>query len=66
MDKSHTTMSRLGKYLNDTAAEMKHVKWPTVHQTLIYTALVIGISILVSLFIAGFDYVFTNLLNALI
>lgn len=59
-------MSRLGNYLNATAAEMKHVKWPTVKQTVIYAALVIAISAFTALFVAGFDYVFTNLLNALI
>ncbi len=59
-------MSRLGNYLNATAAEMKHVKWPTVKQTVIYSALVIGISAFTALFVAAFDYVFTNFLNSLI
>jgi preprotein translocase, SecE subunit, bacterial len=59
-------MNRFGKYLNDTAAEMKHVKWPTVKQTIIYSALVIAISAFTALFVAAFDYVFTNFLNSLI
>ncbi|MAZ29884.1 preprotein translocase subunit SecE [bacterium] len=59
-------MSRLGKYLNATAGEMKHVKWPTTRQAIIYSALVIGVSTLTALFVAGFDYVFTNLLNSII
>lgn len=59
-------MNRLGKYLNATAAEMKHVKWPTTKQTVIYALLVIGVSVFTALFVAGFDYVFTNLLNSLI
>lgn len=60
------TMSRIGKYLNATAAEMKQVKWPTTKQAIIYTALVIGISVFVALFVAAFDKVFTNLLNLFI
>jgi preprotein translocase SecE subunit len=59
-------MSRLGNYLNATAAEMKHVKWPTVKQTVIYSALVIAISAFTALFVAAFDYIFTNFLNSLI
>lgn len=59
-------MSRLGKYLNDTAAEMKHVKWPTSRQTIIYAVLVVAISAFTALFVAGFDYLFTNLLNSVI
>lgn len=56
-------MSRLGNYLRDTAAEMKHVSWPTQTQAFIYTALVIGVSALVALFLGAFDYVFTTMLK---
>lgn len=59
-------MSRLGDYIRDTQAEMRFVSWPTRKQALIYTALVIGIAGLVSLFTAGFDLVFTELLNLFI
>jgi len=59
-------MSKIGNYLRATATEMKHVSWPTQTQALIYTALVIGISAMVALFLSGFDYVFTNMLDLLI
>lgn len=59
-------MSRFGNYLNATAAEMKHVKWPTTKQALMYTALVIGVSIFVALFVSAADYIFTNLLNSIV
>lgn len=59
-------MSRLGNYLRDTAAEMKHVSWPTQTQALIYTALVIGVSGLVAVFLGAADYLFTGALNKLI
>lgn len=56
-------MSRIGNYVRDTAAEMKHVTWPTQTQAFVYTALVIGISGLVAIFVGAFDYLFTQILD---
>ena len=52
-------MENFINYLKDTRAELRHVSWPTQHQALIYTALVVGISIIVAAIIGVFDYVFT-------
>ena len=59
-------MSRLSNYFRDTAAEMKHVSWPTQAQTVVYTVLVIVVSALVALFLGAFDYLFTQLLDIVI
>jgi preprotein translocase subunit SecE len=59
-------MSRLGNYFRDTAAEMKHVSWPTQTQAFIYTALVIGVSALVAVFLGAADYLFTQILNKIV
>lgn len=59
-------MDKLTKYFRDTAAELKQVSWPTQQQALLYTALVIGISIIVSLFVGAFDYLFSQAINTLI
>lgn len=59
-------MEKVTKYLRDTAAEMKHVKWPTSTQAAIYTVLVIAISATVALMLSGFDYIFTYLLETVI
>lgn len=56
-------MSQFGNYLRDTAAEMKHVSWPTQTQAIIFTVLVIAVSIIVALFVGAMDYIFTGLLN---
>lgn len=56
-------MDRFINYLKDTRAELKHVAWPTQKQAAIYTGLVIGISVIVSMFLGLFDYLFTNALN---
>jgi len=51
-------MSNLSNYFKATIAEMKQVTWPTQKQAFLYTILVIVISVLVSLFLGAFDYVF--------
>jgi len=52
-------MDRLTRYLRATIAEMKHVKWPTQQQAINYTAIVIGISVVVTIFVMIADFVFT-------
>jgi len=59
-------MSRLGNYVRDTVAEMKHVSWPTQTQAFVYTVLVIGVSAFAALFLGAFDYLFTQILNKFI
>ena len=59
-------MSRIGNYFRDTAAEMKRVSWPTQQQAVIYTALVIGLSVIVAVMLSAFDYAFTWLLEFVI
>lgn len=53
-------MTQLINYLKDTFAELKHVSWPTNKQSVVYTALVVVISISVGVFIGGFDFVFSR------
>lgn len=59
-------MEKLTRYLKDTVAEMKHVKWPTSTQTAVYAVLVVVISGLVALMLSGFDYLFTYLLEQVV
>lgn len=53
-------------YLQETQAELKFVKWPSQHQTIVYTALVIGISVATAFYLGLFDYLFTSGLHKLI
>ena len=48
------------QYLKDTRGELRHVAWPTQTQTIIYTALVIAISLIIAAYLGFFDYVFTT------
>ena len=53
-------MANLIDYLKDTRNELRHVSWPTQRQTIIYTALVVGISIVVALLTGAFDFLFSQ------
>ncbi len=59
-------MNRFFNYLRATRGELKHVSWPTQRQTVIYTILVIGISILTALYLGALDYLFTKALGILL
>ncbi|NCN52775.1 preprotein translocase subunit SecE [Candidatus Parcubacteria bacterium] len=59
-------MNRFINYLRDTKGELKHVSWPSREQAIVYTVLVIAISVAVALFIAAFDFLFGEGLNLLI
>lgn len=48
------------QYIKDTQGELRHVAWPTRLQTIVYTILVVAISIGVSLYLGLFDFLFTT------
>ena len=58
-------MEKLFNYLRETKGEMKHVNWPTKHQTIAYTSLVIIISIAVAIYLGFFDFLFTEGISTL-
>lgn len=59
-------MDKLGNYVRDTISEMKQVAWPTQTQALLYTVLVIAISLIVAVFVGAFDFLFTMGIDALV
>jgi preprotein translocase SecE subunit len=59
-------MERFIAYLRDTKSELSHISWPTQRQTVVYTVLVIVLSILTSLYLGFFDFLFGEALNLLI
>lgn len=50
----------IGQYLRETRAELKHVAWPTRTQTVVFTTLVIGLSIAAAVYLGVFDYIFSE------
>ncbi len=53
-------------YFKEVKSEMSKVTWPTRKETIHYTLIVIGISLVVALFLGGLDYLFTFLIRTLI
>ena len=53
----------LKSYIQETRGEMKHVSWPTYRQTVVYTLLVIGVSVAVSIYLGFFDFAFSKLIE---
>jgi preprotein translocase SecE subunit len=56
-------MNSLTSYLRNVRMELTHVVWPTPRQAAILTALVIVISAIVAVLIAGLDAGFTSVVN---
>lgn len=57
---------QLAQYIKETRAELKHVSWPTRKQAIVYTIVVIVISLVTAVYLGAFDYVFTTLLKLVI
>jgi len=53
-------------YFKGTAAEVKHISWPTTKQAGIYTILIILISAFVAAYLGVFDAMFTKIIDFLI
>lgn len=51
------------KYIKETGAEMKHVVWPTRKQTLVYTGLIVLISLFIAAYLGVFDWLFIKLVE---
>jgi preprotein translocase subunit SecE len=59
-------MEKFVEYLKETKGEMKHVSWPTKEQTIAFTALVIGISLVAAAILGLFDGIFKKALELFI
>jgi len=59
-------MDKIIQFLKEAKAELLKVNWPSKSQTINYTMIVIGISIVVAFFLGGLDYFFGYLLKIFI
>ena len=48
------------QYLKEVRAELRHVSWPTRAQTIMYTLVVIAISLAAAVYLGLFDYLFST------
>lgn len=46
-------------YFKEVRAEMRHVSWPTRRITIVYTAVVIAVSLAVAIYLGALDYLFS-------
>ena len=53
-------------YLKDVRAELRHVTWPSYRETVTYTAVVIGISFAVAVYLGVLDEVFSMILQRIV
>ena len=56
-------MRKTIQFFKEVIAELKKVTWPTRKQALYYTAIVIGLALVVALLIGGFDYIFMKIME---
>lgn len=59
-------MNSFFTYLKNVRAEMTHVVWPDRTQAIWHTVLIIVISAVLALAIAGLDYIFTGVVSRLV
>jgi preprotein translocase subunit SecE len=50
-------------YLKETKGELSHVNWPTRKQSIVFSLVVIVISVFVAFFLGLFDLIFSKILN---
>ncbi|HEV8666298.1 MAG TPA: preprotein translocase subunit SecE [Candidatus Paceibacterota bacterium] len=53
-------------YLKEVRAEMKHVSWPSRNQTIVFTVVVIGVSLFTALYLGAWDYLFSLFIKKII
>ena len=56
-------LSKITNYLKEVKVEIKKVNMPTKQETIKYTLIVIGLSLVVAIFLGGLDFLFTFLVS---
>ncbi len=59
-------LTKIPTFLKEVKLEMKKVNWPNQQETIKYTLIVIGVSVVVAIFLGTLDFTFSTLLNKLI
>ena len=56
-------MRKIIQFLQEVVAEFKNISWPKKESLIQLTFVVISISLIISLILGGFDYIFTQGIN---
>jgi len=54
---------KLGNYFKEVKIELKKVSWPSKNEIISSTVIVLFLTVIFSVFIGGFDYLFTIILK---
>ena len=53
-------------YFREVRSEMRHVTWPTRQQTILYTGIVVAVSLLTAAYLGLLDYLFGLIIQKII
>jgi preprotein translocase subunit SecE len=54
---------KIVEYIKETRNELRHVSWPTRKQAIVFTIIVIAISLGVAVVLGFFDFIFSLILE---
>ena len=54
------------EFLKEVQTELKKVVWPTREQTIRLTAIVVGVSLIVGLYVGVLDYTLTKIVSLIV
>jgi len=57
---------KIKDYLMETKAELIHVSWPTKRQAIVFTVVIVLISLFTAILLGFFDYIFSLVLRQII
>lgn len=57
---------KIVEYVKETRNELKHVSWPTRKQAIVFTIIVVAISLGTAVFLGFFDFLFSLILEKLV
>ncbi len=64
--KTKTNVKTFFNYIKESLGEVRHIKWPTKEQTLLYTFAVVVIALVVAYYLGIFDLLFARIIQKLI
>jgi len=59
-------MNKIISFIKEARVELRKVNWPTREQTIKYTALVVGLSLVVAIFLGALDYLFEYIIKVFV
>jgi len=57
---------KLTNFFKEVGSEIKKITWPTRQETIKYTLIVIGVSVIVAIILGGFDFILVQLMDKFI